>query len=226
VNPAVALPVRYPQLRRYLLERTALSDTASHDKRVWIAIAIVLAVAITVAVIVALASHEDPASDTAPPPTTSPASPSPPALRQAKWHIRTFPAVMRDRMTKKHRRSVRTQGLKASRGIERVYNALFLAPVEMDHAVRSHFEQKAGRAFLRAKIGLPRRLRRVQITHRSIRLGIDAGTSKNAIATVKVLLKGVRGSTRLKIQHQSTLWLERLHRSWKILAFNAQQEPQ
>jgi hypothetical protein len=212
-------------LASFPVERIALTDTASQDKRLWITIAIIVAIAIAAPAVVVLLSRDDPPSRTASPAATRSASPTPATLRQAKWHTRTFPAAMKAKMTPKHRKTVKAEGLRASRGIQDVYNALFLAPGRVDQAVRSHFEQRARRAFLRAKVGLPRRFRRAQITYRSVRMGVDAKTAQNAIATVTVLLKGLRGSNRLKIRHEATLWLERVHRSWKVLAFSAKQGP-
>jgi hypothetical protein len=175
--------------------------------------------------LVALLWPQNSDSTVAAAPPTREGSPSPTALRQAKWRVRVFPAAVAPQISKEARKKARREGVRASRGIERVYNALFLDHSTVRREIDSHFESRAARAFSRVKIRLPHSLKRVQITYRSVVIGVDARTSRNAIATVRVLAKGVRSSKRVKMQHVSTLWLERIHRSWKILAFQARQGP-
>ncbi|MEA2505575.1 MAG: hypothetical protein QOH48_193 [Actinomycetota bacterium] len=108
--------------------------------------------------------------------------------------------------------------------MERVYNKLFLDPAKAAETIRSHFEAAAARSFLRANVRLPRGFTQVQITHRALHIGVDAKTAQNAVASVSVLLRGVRNSKHLKLKNESTLWLELVHRTWKVLAFHTAQE--
>jgi hypothetical protein len=139
--------------------------------------------------------------------------------------VRAFPAAVTGKVTKKDLKAARIQGRRAAAGIERVYNKLYLDPSRAAETIRSHFEAAAARSFLRAKLRLPGGFTKVQITYRALHIGVDASSARKAVATVSVLLRGVRNSTRLKLKHESTLWLERVHRSWKVLAFHAAQEP-
>jgi hypothetical protein len=215
--------LRYPHSAVTFPKEVSLGNAILHNKWFWIAVAVLVALAVAGAIVAPSGDKTPPSAG--PSPSASSVSPTPPALRQAKWRVKTFPAAKPAVLTKKQRKVVHTEGLRASRGIEKVYNALFLAPTQRVQAVRSHFEQRAARAFLHTKTGLPQGLRRVQITYRSVRMGVDARTAQNAIAKVAVLLKGVRGSKRLKIRNVSTLWLERVHQSWKVLAFDAKRGP-
>lgn len=192
----------------------------------WIAVAII-GVAAAIVLIALLWPRHSPTSrpPTASSVTASPTPTTPVVLRQARWHTNVFPAAIIGKVTKKERKAARTQGLRASRGIERVYDKLLLDPSAAPGAIRSHFGAAAARSFLRSNIQLPPKLTRVQITHRAVQIGVDAHTKRNAIATVRVLLKGVQNSKRLKLRHEATLWLERAHWSWKVLAFRARQVP-
>jgi hypothetical protein len=192
---------------------------------VWIGVA-VIAVAGTIALIAVFwPRHSPPPRPPTASSTTESPTPTPRVLRQARWHTNVFAAAIIGKVTKKDRKAARTQGLRASRGIEHVYDKLLLDPSAAPQVIHSHFKAAAARSFLHADIQLPRTLTRVQITHRAVQIGVNARTARNAIATVRVLLKGVQNSKRIKLQHEATLWLERVHWAWKVLAFRARQVP-
>lgn len=147
----------------------------------------------------------------------------PTLLPQAKWQVRAFPAAVTGKTTKKQLKAARIQGRRASEAIQKVYNALFLDPPAAERVIHAHFEPAAARAFLRARARLPGPIRHVRTTARSVRIGVDAQSAHRAIATVRVLLKAVRHSRVIKIKARSTLWLERIHKSWRVLAWQARQ---
>jgi hypothetical protein len=146
-------------------------------------------------------------------------------LPQAKWQVRAFPAAVTGKTTKKQLKAARIQGRRASQGIQKVYNALFLDPSVAERVIHAHFEPAAARAFLRARARLPGPIRHVRTTARSVRIGVDAQSAHRAVATVRVRLKGIRKARRIKLKAQSTLWLERIHHSWRVLAWRARQGP-
>jgi hypothetical protein len=190
-------------------------------ERVWKIVMVVVLVAIAAGLAAFLASHRNDA------PSSKGAVPRahPTPLPQAKWQVRAFPAAVTGKTTKKQLKAARIQGLRASRAIQKVYNALFLDLPSAERVVHAHFEPAAARAFLRARTRVPGPIRHVRTTARSMRIGVDVQTAHQAIATVRVLLKAVRRSRRIKLKAESTLWLERIHHSWRVLAWRARQEP-
>lgn len=149
----------------------------------------------------------------------------PTLLPQAKWQVRSFPEAVTGKTTKKQLKAVHIQGRRASQAIKNVYNALFLDPPAAERVIHAHFEPAAARAFLHARARLPGPIRHVRTTARSLRIGVDAHSAHRAIATVRVFLKALRHSRRIRIAARSTLWLERVHQSWRVLAWRAQQGP-
>jgi hypothetical protein len=152
-------------------------------------------------------------------------SPSPTLLPQAKWQARAFPAGVVGHVTKKDLKAVRIQGVRASHAVENVYDALLLDPADVARVTRAHFEQGAAPVFLRARARLSGRIHHVRTTLRRLQIGIDAKSARKAIATVLVSFKAERNSRRVRLRIKSTLWLEHKHRSWKVLAWRAQQGP-
>jgi hypothetical protein len=152
-------------------------------------------------------------------------SAAPTLLPQAKWRVRAFPAAVTGKTTKKQLKAARIQGRRASQAIKNVYNALLLDPPAAERVIRAHFEPAAARAFLSARSRLPGRITLVRTTARTVRIGVDALNARKAVATVRVQLKGVRKTRRIRLRAQSTLWLERIHHSWRVLAWRARQGP-
>jgi hypothetical protein len=151
--------------------------------------------------------------------------PSPTILAQAKWKVRTFPAGIVGNVTKKDLKAVRHQGARASQAVENIYNALLLNPSDLERVTRAHFEHGAAGAFLHSRSRLPGAISRVRTTRRSLQMGMDARSASKAVATVNVSFKANRNSRKVKATLKSTLWLERKHRSWMVLAWRAQQRP-
>jgi hypothetical protein len=225
-NPGTSRRVRYPLRAADWGKDAPLSDT-DKGHSIWLkVIAGLIALAVAGGLVAALLPHHrdrDRAPSASGPTTASSPSARPP-LPQAKWHVHAFAAAVTSDVTKKDRKAARKQGIKAARGIRKVYYALLLDPSAANSLIRAHFEPKAARAFLASRARLSGRLHRIRTTGRFLRIGVDAGTAKRAIAIVGVLFKADQNSKRLKIKHKSTLWLERVHQAWKILAWHADQE--
>ncbi|MDP9224346.1 MAG: hypothetical protein M3P18_10920, partial [Actinomycetota bacterium] len=128
-------------------------------------------------------------------------SPTPPPLKQAKWHVVGFPAGVTADTTKRDRRTARRQAVRASRMIEAVFNGLFLEAGDLRPVVRSTFRGAAANAFLHAKTKLPHGMTRVQTIRRTIHIGVDARSAKRAAAKVTILLRGRLRSRRARIIH-------------------------
>ena len=200
-----------------------MAEAERTNKWYWIGGGTALGFALIILVF-AFLGGDDPSGSPRPSPPSS-GSPTPPPIHQAKWRVHVFPSGLTSLAGRKQKKIAKRQGMRAARAIEDVYNAVFLEPSSIARSVRRHFETGAARAFLRAKTRLPRRMTRTQITYRSIHIGVTARVPQQAVATVKILSRGIRDSQRVKLKHQSTLWLERVHKAWKVLAFRARQGP-
>jgi hypothetical protein len=193
-------------------------------ERVWKIVVLVVLLAIAAGLTAFLARDRNAPPDASGSKGAAPSA-HPTLLPQAKWQVRAFPAAVTGKTTKKQLKAARFQGRRASQAIKNVYNALLLDPPAAERIIRAHFEPAAARAFLRARSRLPGRISLVRTTARSVRIGVDALSARKAIATVRVLMKGVRKTRRIKLKAQSTLWLERIHHSWRVLAWRARQGP-
>jgi hypothetical protein len=189
----------------------------------WI-VATIVALALIAGAIVALVIGRHSSHPTTRLATEAP-SPSPTSLPQAKWRVRTFPAGVVGNVTKKDLKAVRHQAARASHAVENIYNALLLNPSDLERVTRAHFEHGAAGAFLHSRSRLPGAINRVRTTRRSLQMGMDAKSASKAVATVNVSFKANRNSRKVKATLKSTLWLERKHRSWMVLAWRAQQRP-
>ena len=149
----------------------------------------------------------------------------PTLLPQAKWQVRSFPEAVTGKTSKKQLKAAHIQGRRASQAIKNVYNALIPRSSGGRASDPCSLRARCRPAFLHARARLPGPIRHVRTTARSVRIGVDAHSAHRAIATVRVLLKALRHSRRIKITARSTLWLERIHQSWRILAWRAQQGP-
>jgi ketosteroid isomerase-like protein len=119
----------------------------------------------------------------------------------------------------------RRQGRRATQAIKNVYNALLLDPPSAERVIKAHFEAGSAQAFLHVRPRISVHISRVRTTDRRIRIGVDASSARRAVATVSVSFKGKRDSKRLKVKQRATLWLERVHDSWKVVAWRARRGP-
>lgn len=184
---------------------------------------IVVAVALVVGLAAFLLSRG--ASDAASPAAEASPTPTPTVLPQARWKVRAFPSGLLGQVGKQAVKAAHRQARKAAKAVKHIYYVLLLDPPATEDLIRSRFEPAAARAFLHARARLPGRLSLVRTTHRFLKIGVDAASRRRAVARVGIVMKATRNSHRVKIKQKSTLWLERVHRLWKVLAWRAQQGP-
>jgi hypothetical protein len=161
------------------------------------------------------------------PSTSTPHSVAAPGVHQADWKLATFPAggVGTGHLSKQAKARVKAQREPLVALVEDVYDAMFLAPDNAQKVVHERFEAAAGASVLAKKIGLPAGVEEVKITKRSARIGIYVQGAKTAAARVKVIGSAVKNGHRSAFKHESTLWLERTDRAWKIIGFDVSQGP-
>jgi hypothetical protein len=219
--------IRYPH-RTLSPKGPSLSLAETGPSRTVKVVAVVVAVAlvaVAIAAFVLTRNSSHPNKLPAAVGSSPSARPTPTLLPQAKWRVRAFPAGVVGTVTKKDLKAVRLQGVRASHAVENVYNALLLDPSDVTRVTRAHFEQGAARAFLHARGRIPGEMQRVRTTRRSLQIGLDAKSASKAVATVSVSFKARRNSRKVRVKLKSTLWLERKHRSWQVVAWRAAQGP-
>ena len=199
-----------------------MSFVAPSQRRLVWPVAIALTCSMLVALLLYLPSRTSTigSSDT-------PGSIAAPGVAQAAWEMKTFPAggagVRRLSKATKARLAAQREPLTAL--VTSVYDALFLEPARLNSVLRDHFTAAAARQALRAKLGLPASATKVEIKRRSARIGIHMQGASRAAASVLVAGHATVKARKIRFRHDATLWLERSHRTWKVIAFDVTQGP-
>jgi hypothetical protein len=163
---------------------------------------------------------------------TSPPRPEPavegtpvPAIRQAKWRIKTHPSAALGKVTREERHRIRAEKPKLKRLVRDVYNVLFLSTEEKRKILRERFTRGAAAALLRSGVGIPQRISGVKTTMRRARIGIAAASARLAAAEVWLRARALDEGGKVRIVHRSTLWLEKSKGQWRAIAFEVSQGP-
>ncbi|HWL65839.1 MAG TPA: hypothetical protein VNP73_07685 [Actinomycetota bacterium] len=182
-----------------------------------------LAVALAAAAVTGLALYLPTRSHHVP---TSPGAPAVVAATVADWELAIYPAGSAGLggVSKKAKARVEAQRKPLATLIQDLYDALFLDPTKLEKAIGIHLEKTAGAALIK-DAGLPKGLDELEITTRKARVGISVAGADNAAAKVKITGVATRDGRRTGFKHESTLWLERSHKEWKVIAFDLKQGP-
>jgi hypothetical protein len=148
-----------------------------------------------------------------------------PALPQAKWEVRTFPAggAGVGKLSKREKASVKAQQERLSTLVKDVFDSLFLTPTEVRSVLKERFTSAAAGSLLGSGIGLPDQTANVQIKKRSARVGVHVDSARRAAARVKIAGTGINRGRKVRFSHEATLWLEREKGSWRVIAFDVKQ---
>ena len=160
-----------------------------------------------------------------PTPTPTPTATAPTAIAQAPWQIRSAPADVSARVTKAQRREVARQARRVSRVLKRVYGALFLRPETRRSVLRDHLVPHAARALHRSGAGFPAKAQRVKTVRRLARISVDPLGPRRAVVAVTLRVRGLVEGNVARVRHRATLWLQRSGGSWKVIAFELDQQP-
>jgi hypothetical protein len=159
--------------------------------------------------------------------TTIPDSPAivDPALPQAKWEVRTFPAggAGVGKLSKREKASVNAQRERLSIFVRDVFDALFLTPTELRPVLKQRFTAAAASSLLDSRIGLPDQTTKVQIKKRSARVGVHVDSARRAAARVAIAGTGMNRGRKVRFSHKATLWLERAKGTWRVIGFDVKQ---
>lgn len=158
-------------------------------------------------------------------PTDEPVIVADPALPQAKWEVRTFPAggAGVGKLNKREKAAVGVQRERLSTLVKDVFDTLFLAPSEVRSVLKKRFTPPAAKSLLGSRIGLPDKTSNVQIKRRSARVGVHVDSARRAAARIAIAGKGINRGRKVRFSHDATLWLERKKGTWKVIAFDVKQ---
>ena len=148
-----------------------------------------------------------------------------PELHQAKWNVRVARAGDRGKLSKKVKKRVAVQRPRLERAIRSLYDSLFLAATPPRKEIAARFTRPARRGFNRTLFGVPEDVRRVKTLRRFARIAIQVGSTRRASAAVTIKARGLRGSNVFRVQHHSRLWLARAEGAWRVIGFDARQQP-
>jgi hypothetical protein len=156
--------------------------------------------------------------ETAPEPTPSPAP-----MEQARWRIKTYPAVAFHKLSKAERRRFRGQRERVGTLVRHIYNTLFLNPQRKQAAIDDHFSRRAAHAFRQTNSGVDSHVTRVKTTRRTANIGVEVARARRALAVVTVRARGRLDDRVIHVEHRSKLWLERFAGRWRVIGFDVDQ---
>jgi hypothetical protein len=159
------------------------------------------------------------------PPPPSARDPQPEPIAQAPWRIKPVAANVSARVSKAQRRAVARQGDRLSTLVRGVYGALFLRPDSRREVLKSRFTAAAASKLDRSRVGYPARATRVRTVGRRARISIDPLSTRQAVALVAIRARGQVGDDLLRVNHRSTLFLQRTEGRWRVIAFEVDQRP-
>jgi len=146
-------------------------------------------------------------------------------IKQASWQMEIFAVAGGPRVTEVQRRLLKAQKPRLRKLVRSTYNALFLEPGARHRAIAGPFSPLSTRAWLNSRAGLGSNAEQVRMVRRKASIGIIAGRADSAAAEVVIAARGETGPRTFHVRHRSTLWLERAHKSWRVIAFHIDQEP-
>ena len=199
-----------------------MSIVAPSQRRLVWPVAIALTCSMAVALVLYLPSRTptvDP-SDTA-------GTIAAPGVVQAAWDMKTFPAGGAGvrRMSKASKARLAAQREPITALITDVYDTLFLEPARASEVLRNGFTRPAAKQALAARFGMPRTATEVKIKRRVAQVGIHMQGANRAAARVVVAGRATIKGRRATFHHAATLWMERVRKTWKVIAFDVTQGP-
>jgi hypothetical protein len=148
-----------------------------------------------------------------------------PAIEQAPWQIEYSDSGKLGGLSNQQKARYAIQRKRAGDVVTDVYDGIFLDPARIDDLLKSSFSSEAADSIDTNKLGLPSGATDVTTTERKAHIGLDAATADFAVAKLSLLVEAHVGDRDVEIQHESTLWLERVDNDWKVVAFDLEQGP-
>lgn len=145
------------------------------------------------------------------------------AIPQAAWEVKAYPAPGPSGVTKDSREAFARERDDVVGTIQRLYEALFLKPDAVEKTVRVALTPAASKVLDGSRIGLHDKVEDVKTTARFVKVGIQADDGLRAAAVVRVEARALRQSSPIHVWHRAKLWLEKDGKTWKVVAFDAEQ---
>jgi len=157
---------------------------------------------------------------------TTTRGPSPaPAVEQAEWKIDYSSGRRYGKLSKAEQARFATQKDKATVLIQDLYDGIFLEPGGLAAVIETSFSEEAAGSLDTSRLGFPPVAREVKTTKRTAHIALDATTAAAAIGRVTVLAQAHVNERPIQIKHESTLWMERDEKGWRVIAFDVKQTP-
>lgn len=157
--------------------------------------------------------------------TTSERTVAAPAVEQAEWRVEYTAQGRFGKLTKAQRERYATQKKNVATLVQSFYDGIFLEPAQLDKVLKGSFSAAAANSIHPDKLGFPEGATEVKTIKRSAHVALDAQTSDYAIGRIAVVAEAGVGGRTVDIEHESTLWLERVDTGWKVIAFDLEQGP-
>ena len=148
-----------------------------------------------------------------------------PAIEQADWRFDYTEARRYGKLSKAEQARYAEQKQKATALVQDLYDGIFLEPARLKDVVKDSFTADASKSFKTDHLGFPSGANDVRTLKRTAQLALDAVTARSAIGRVTVLAQADMDDRVVKIEHRSTLWLERSDKGWQVIAFEVEQGP-
>ncbi len=148
-------------------------------------------------------------------PATSVAAPG---VEQAPWKIKVAAASGGGSVVTQHGDDVEAT-------VQGVYDAAFLQTGALASSAKDFISGPAATAFEKDKLGLPNGAEDVKITAREANVVIEP-TGRAAAAVVTMTVEESASGEEFSLRHKATLWVERDGSDWKVIGYDAMQEPQ
>lgn len=152
------------------------------------------------------------------------ASTAAPDAAQAEWKF-DYSQARTGKLSKAQQAKYAVQKQKATILVQDLYDGIFLEPGRLPKVIKTSLAAEAAKSLRAERLGFPSGSSDVTTIKRKAHIALDSTTSKAAIGRVMVLAKANVGDRRVKIEHQSTLWMERDEKGWKVIAFDVKQKP-
>ena len=144
-----------------------------------------------------------------------------PVLKQAGWHVDR--RIVGPRGNKAKHAVFRLQAAASADVVKQFYDALLVHPDDFEPFAKEHVSPEAAAALKRSKIATGAVLERVQTLRQAAHVSLQAPSASRAAVNVAVKLRALAGEKHVHLRHLATLWLERDHGRWQVIAFEAEQ---
>ncbi|MDQ3877174.1 MAG: hypothetical protein M3290_02315 [Actinomycetota bacterium] len=148
-----------------------------------------------------------------------------PAIHQAPWKARIFPAGALGGVSKKEKKAVHAQAGALTQTIERSMDALVLDPDSAKSVVAKTFSSAAAKRILASNFGAPQGAHDLQTTERRAHIGIQTSGAGAAAAKVRIAFHANVKGRLAHVDQAATLWLQRVHHRWQVIGFEVNQKP-